>query len=50
MLKQIPAIPEFDLSRVDIIRTKLADDNYTVNTLQIADKIIDLELALSQNS
>ena len=49
MLNQSPATPEFDPCRVDLIRTKLADDNYIVDTLQIADKIIDLELALSGN-
>ena len=49
MLNQIPAIPEFDPCRIDSIRTKLADNNYTVDTLKVADKIIDLELALSGN-
>jgi len=47
MLNQKPATPDLDLSRVDSIRAKLDDDDYIVNTLQIADKIIDLELALS---
>jgi anti-sigma28 factor (negative regulator of flagellin synthesis) len=47
MLNQTPATSEFDLCRVDSIRTRLADDDYTVDSLQIADKIIDLELALS---
>ena len=47
MLNQTPAIPEFDTCRVDSIRTKLDDNNYLVDTLQIADKIIDLELALA---
>ena len=47
MYNQKTATPEFDLYRVDIIRTKLEDDDYTVDSLQIADKIIDLELALS---
>ena len=49
MQNQTPATPELDLCRVDYIRTKLADNNYTVDTLQIADKIIDIELALSGN-
>ena len=49
MLNQTPATPEVDLFRVDSIRTKLADNNYTVDTRQIADRIIDLELALSGN-
>jgi anti-sigma28 factor (negative regulator of flagellin synthesis) len=47
MLNQTPATPEFDPCRVDSIRTRLADNNYTIDILQIADKIIDLELALS---
>lgn len=47
MYKQKTATPEFDLYLVDIIRTKLEDEDYTVDSLQIADKIIDLELALS---
>ena len=50
MLKQIPAIAEFDPYRVYIIRAKLDNDDYTVDPLQIADKIIDLELALSEHS
>ena len=49
MLDQTSATPEFDPGRVDLIRTKLADNNYTVEPLKIADKIIDLELALSGN-
>jgi anti-sigma28 factor (negative regulator of flagellin synthesis) len=47
MYKQKAATAEFDLFRVDIIRAKLDADDYTVDSLQIADKIIDLELALS---
>ena len=50
MCNQKPATPEFDLYRADIIRAKLDDDDYAVDSLQIADKIIDLELALSGNS
>ena len=50
MLNQTPVTSEFDLCRIDSIRTKLADDDYTVDSLQIADKIIDLELALSGNT
>ena len=50
MYNQKPATPEFDLYRIDIIRAKLDDDDYTVDSLQIADKIIDLELALSGDS
>ena len=47
MYKQKPATPEFDLYRIYLIRAKLAKDDYTVDSQQIADKIIDLELALS---
>jgi anti-sigma28 factor (negative regulator of flagellin synthesis) len=50
MYNQKSATPEFDLYRVDIIRAKLDNDDYTVDSLQIADKIIDLELALSGDS
>jgi len=50
MYNQKPATPEFDLYRVDIIRAKLDDDDYAVDSLQIAGKIIDLELALSGDS
>jgi len=47
MLNQKPVTPDLDLFRIDLIRAKLDDDDYIVDTLQIADKIIDLELALS---
>ena len=47
MLNQKPAAPDLDLFRVDQIRSKLDDDDYIVDTMEIADKIIDLELALS---
>ncbi len=50
MYNQKTATPVFDLYRVDIIRAKLDEDDYTVDSLQIADKIIDLELALSGDS
>jgi len=38
--------PEFDHYRVFLIRSKLADDDYFVDPLQIASKIIDLERAI----
>ena len=50
MLNLIPAAAEFDLNRVNQVRTKLEEDDYIVDSLQIADKIIDLELALSGDS
>ena len=50
MLNLTPAAAEFDLNRVNQVRTKLEEDDYIVDSLQIADKIIDLELALSGDS
>jgi anti-sigma28 factor (negative regulator of flagellin synthesis) len=50
MLNHKTATPDLDLFRVDLIRAKLDDDDYIVDTLQIADKVIDLELALSDSS
>ena len=50
MLNLTPAATEFDLNRVNQVRTKLEEDDYIVDSLQIADKIIDLELALSGDS
>jgi anti-sigma28 factor (negative regulator of flagellin synthesis) len=47
MLNQSPATPKFDSCRVNYLRARIAENDYTVDTLQIADKIIDLELALS---
>jgi len=47
MLNQKPATQDLDQIRVDLVRSKLEDDDYIVDTLQIALKIIDLELALS---
>jgi anti-sigma28 factor (negative regulator of flagellin synthesis) len=42
--------PEFDIYRVDAIRSQLDEDMYFVNPQQIADKFIDLETALLGNS
>ena len=50
MLNLTPAAAEFDLNRVNQVRTKIEEDDYIVDSLQIADKIIDLELALSGDS
>lgn len=47
MLNQTPTIPEYDISRIDSIRTQLNEDDYIVDNLQIADKIIDMEIALA---
>jgi anti-sigma28 factor (negative regulator of flagellin synthesis) len=37
---------DIDDHRVSVIRTRLDRDAYVVNSRQIADKIIDIELAL----
>ena len=50
MLNLTPAAAEFDLNRVNQVRTKLEEDDYMVDSLQIADRIIDLEMALSGQS
>ncbi|HYQ70631.1 MAG TPA: flagellar biosynthesis anti-sigma factor FlgM [Gammaproteobacteria bacterium] len=46
MLNQKIETPEFDASRVDTIRNQLDEDKYFVDIQQIADKIIDIEMAL----
>ena len=47
MLNKLPKSPDIDDHRISIIRAQLDEDAYTVNSRQIADKIIDFELALS---
>lgn len=47
MLKKLPIPPDVDGHRINIIRTKLDEDVYVVNSRQIADKIIDIEVALA---
>jgi anti-sigma28 factor (negative regulator of flagellin synthesis) len=47
MLKKLPKSPDIDSHRITIIRSKLDEDAYVVNSRQIADKIIDIEVALS---
>jgi len=49
MLKQKIEAPEFDTCRVDTIRNQLDEDSYIVDIQQIADKIIDIEMALLGN-
>jgi len=49
MLKQKVETPEIDACRVDTIRTQLDEDKYFVDIQQIADKIIDIEMALLGN-
>jgi anti-sigma28 factor (negative regulator of flagellin synthesis) len=47
MLNKLHKSPDIDDHRINIIRTQLEEDAYIVNSRQIADKIIDIELALS---
>ena len=49
MLNKLPKFPDIDThrNRISIIRTQLDEDAYIVNSRQIAEKIIDFELALS---
>lgn len=47
MLNQKTTTPEYDINRIDSIRTQLNEDDYFVDTLQIADKFIDMEIALA---
>ena len=49
MLKQKSEAPEIDVCRVDNIRNQLDEDRYFVDIQQIADKIIDIEMALPAN-
>jgi anti-sigma28 factor (negative regulator of flagellin synthesis) len=50
MLKQTTTTPEYDVNRIDSIRTQLNEDEYFVDTLQIAAKFIDMEIALAGNT
>ena len=46
MLILLPQCPEFDLRRVNAIRSQISENNYALDPEQIADKIIDFETAL----
>ena len=46
MLNQTSSTPEFDVNRVDSLRTKIDSDDYSVDVVEVVDKFIDLELAL----
>jgi anti-sigma28 factor (negative regulator of flagellin synthesis) len=48
MLTKLHNSPDIDDHRINIIRTQLDEDAYVVNSRQIADKIIAIELALSK--
>ena len=45
---QTPVTPVFDVRKVETIRHRLDDDDYIVDSRQIADKIIYLEKALAE--
>jgi anti-sigma28 factor (negative regulator of flagellin synthesis) len=47
MLNQTNTTSEEQANRIDSIRSQLSEDDYVVDSLQIADKIIDIELALA---
>jgi len=47
MLNHTTTIPEYDINRIDSIRTQLNEDDYFVDILKIADKFIDMEIALA---
>ena len=40
-------IPKFLSTRIDSIRNRLDDNNYTVDIQQLTSKLIDLEIALT---
>jgi len=40
-------IPTFNSTRIDRIRNRLDDNNYTVDIQQLTSKLIDLEIALT---
>ena len=50
MLNQTGTTSEEQDSRIDSIRSLLSEDDYFVDSLQIADRIIDIELALAGNT
>jgi hypothetical protein len=47
MIIPITDIPEFLSTRIDSIRNRLDDNNYTVDIQQLTSKLIDLEIALT---
>ncbi len=50
MPDRLPVLTEFDPARIDHVREKLEDEDYTINSLQIALRVIDIELALQGES
>ena len=47
MSKQTNNTTEKVPERIDTIRSQLNEDDYVVDSMQIADRIIDIELALA---
>ena len=43
-------IPKLSSMRIDSIRNRLDDNNYTVDIQQLTSKLIDLEIALTGSS
>jgi len=50
MSNQTSTTPEYDANRIDSIRTQLNENDYFVDPRQIADKFIDMELALADSN
>jgi len=50
MTNNLPIFPDLDDQRITVIRSQLDEDIYVVNSRQIADKIIDIELALTRRT
>jgi anti-sigma28 factor (negative regulator of flagellin synthesis) len=48
MQNPFPYANAVDTQRISTIRDQLAEDAYVVNPLQIASKVIDLEIAFSK--
>ena len=46
---QPPDSPEINTSRINAIRSRLDDDNYTVDIQKLTNKFIDLEIALTDS-
>jgi len=48
MSNQPADFPKINTSRIDAIRNRLDDDNYTVDIQHLTSKLIDLEIALTE--
>jgi len=47
MIIQPPDFPEINTRRIDAIRNRLDNDNYTFDIQHLTSKLIDLEIALT---